>query len=121
MDALVVSAQPTTPDATAALARAIADLVRVEVDRRVAEAITGRPAAAELLTTAEAAAHAKVTPETVRRWVAAGKLSEHRAGREVRIARADLDQLLHRGTRRPRLQVTEKTPEQLARERFGPR
>jgi excisionase family DNA binding protein len=111
-----MSASPT-PEA--ALARAIAELVRAEVAGQVAAALTGRPSATELLTTAEAAAHAKVTPETVRRWIAAGKLPEHRAGREVRIARADLDQLLHRGTRRPRPPAVEKTPEQLARERFG--
>lgn len=107
-----------SPTPEVALARAIAELVRTEVAGRVAAALTNR-SAAELLSTAEAAAHAKVTPETIRRWVVAGKLPEHRAGREIRIARADLDQLLHRGTRRPRLQATEKTPEQLARERFG--
>jgi excisionase family DNA binding protein len=102
-----------------ALARAIAEFVRAEVDQRVAAALAARPAVGELLSTAEAAAHAKVTPETIRRWVAAGKLPENRAGREVRIARVDLDKLLHRGTRRPRPQAGEKTPEQLARERFG--
>jgi len=107
----------TSPEV--ALAQAIAELVRAEVDQRVAAALAGWPAGTELLSTAEAAAHAKVTPETIRRWVAVGKLSEHRAGREVRIARADLDQLLCRGTRRPRPQDAEKTPEQLARERFG--
>jgi excisionase family DNA binding protein len=108
-----------SPTPEVALARAIAELVRSEVAGQVAAALAHRPPADELLSTAEAAAHAKVAPETIRRWVAAGKLSEHRAGREVRIARADLDQLLHRGARRPRLQATEKTPEQLARERFG--
>ena len=105
--------------AEAALARVIAELVRSEVAGQVAAALAQRPAATELLSTAEAAAHAKVTPETIRRWIAAGKLPEHRAGREVRIARADLDALLHRGTRQPRQRTAEKTPEQLARERFG--
>lgn len=110
---------PPPPSPEAALASAIAELVRTEVAGQVAAALAGRPAAGELLSTAEAAAHAKVTPETIRRWVAAGKLPEHRAGREVRIARADLERLLHRGTRRPRPQDAKKTPEQLARERFG--
>ena len=85
----------------------------------LAAVLAERSVPAELMTTAEAGAYAKVSPATVRRWIAAGKLPEHRAGREVRIARADLDALLQRGTRRPQPQNSEKTPEDLAAERFG--
>jgi excisionase family DNA binding protein len=84
-----------SPTPEVALARAIAEFVRTEVAGQVAAALAERPAVAELLSTAEAAAHAKVTPATIWRWIAAGKLPEHRAGREVRIARAD--QLLRGG------------------------
>jgi excisionase family DNA binding protein len=107
---------PPSPSPEAALASAFRQLVQTEVAAQVAAALDRRLAAGELLSTAEAAAHARVTPETIRRWVTAGKLTEHRAGREVRVARADLDALLHRGTRAPR--NAEKTPEQLAAERF---
>lgn len=102
-----------SPDAL--LAAAIRQLVQAEVASQVAAALAARPS--DLMTTAEAARHAKVSPATVRRWITAGKLTEHRAGREVRIARADLEKLLHRGTRRTA--AVRRTPEQIAADRFG--
>jgi excisionase family DNA binding protein len=107
----VTATSPIPPEAQ--LAAVIRELVRAEVDQRVTAALVGRSAGVELLTTAEAAAHAKVAPETIRRWIAAGRLPEHRAGREVRIGRADLDQLLHRGTRGPKPQSSARSPEEL--------
>lgn len=48
----------------------------------------------ELLTAAETAALLKVTPHTVYRWIARGKLASVRYSRKVlRIRRSDLDQL----------------------------
>ncbi len=48
----------------------------------------------ELLTAAEAAALLKVTPHTVYRWIALGKLASVRYSRKVlRIRRGDLDRL----------------------------
>lgn len=45
-----------------------------------------------VLTTAEAAAELRVNPETVRRWIAAGKLPALRVSpRDYRIERADWD------------------------------
>jgi len=105
-------------NAEAALATAIRELVRAEVAGQVAAALADR-APRELLTTAEAADAAKVTAATVRRWIAAGKLPEHRAGREVRVRRADLDALLLRGARA--LPPRAGTPEELAAARFAVR
>jgi excisionase family DNA binding protein len=97
-------------DAMASLARAIAELVRVEVDARVRAALAGRPAAAELLSTAEAAQYAKVSPRSIRRWLDQGKLRALHAGpraadppRRSRPAHARRgpaqDRALARGTR----------------------
>jgi excisionase family DNA binding protein len=102
-------------DAMASLARAIAELVRVEVDARVRAALAERPAAAELLSTAEAARYAKVSPRSIRRWLDQGKLRALHAGRELRIRRADLDQLMRGGRRRE----VELSPEALARQLAG--
>jgi excisionase family DNA binding protein len=103
-------------DAMASLARAIAELVRVEVDARVRAALAERPAVAELLSTAEAALYAKVTPRSIRRWLDEGKLRALHAGRELRIRRADLDELMRSGRRR---NAAELTPEELAERDFG--
>jgi excisionase family DNA binding protein len=103
-------------DAMASLARAIAELVRVEVDARVRAALAERPVVAELLSTAEAARYAKVSPRSIRRWLDQGKLRALHAGRELRIRRADLDQLMRGGRRR---KAAELTPEQLAARDFG--
>lgn len=103
-------------DAMANLARAIAELVRVEVDARVHAALAERPAVAELLSTVEAARYAKVSPRSIRRWLDQGKLRALHAGRELRIRRADLDQLMRGGRRR---KAAELTPEQLAARDFG--
>jgi excisionase family DNA binding protein len=88
-------------DAMASLARAIAELVRVEVDARVRAALAERPAVAELLSTAEAAQYAKVSPRSIRRWLDQGKLRALYAGRELRIRRTDLDKLMGAGRRAP--------------------
>lgn len=48
----------------------------------------------ELMTTREAAAYAKVSEQTVRRWVKADKLKIYHAGRQIRIDVCDLFTLL---------------------------
>jgi excisionase family DNA binding protein len=109
------AALSSASDAIASLARAIAELVRVEVDARVRAALSERPAMAELLSTGEAAQYARVTPRSVRRWLDQGKLRALHAGRELRIRRADLDKLMRGGRRRE----VELSPEALARELAG--
>lgn len=88
----------------------IAQVVREELDRRAKSS-----AAPEYLSTKEAAAVAHVASGTIRRWLREGKLIEHRAGRVVRVARADLDRLLH-GTRRHN---DDLSPEELAARAFA--
>lgn len=44
----------------------------------------------EILTTTEAAAVARVSQATIRRWLREGRLKERGAGREHRISRAEL-------------------------------
>lgn len=102
-------------DAMASLAGAIRQLVQTEVAAQVAAALAERPAVAELLSTAEAAGYAKVSPRSIRRWLDQGKLRALYAGRELRIRRADLDALMRGGRRRK----VELSPEALARELAG--
>ncbi len=57
------------------------------------------------LSTAEAADLARVRPETVRAWITAGRLRGHRAGREWRIRRDELEALMAVGVERAAEQV----------------
>jgi len=43
-----------------------------------------------IYTIPEVAEHLKVSPKTVRRWIAAGGLAAHRFGRQIRITGIDL-------------------------------
>lgn len=91
--------------------------VRAEVRRVIAEAM--RPD--EYLSPASAAKLAEVTPETIRRWVKAGKLTRYgvsgkkKRTRVLRVSRLELERLL----RSDGAQNDELSPEQLAEQRFG--
>jgi excisionase family DNA binding protein len=57
--------------------------------------VADTPAAVlKLLTIKEAAAFARVSTQTVRRWIKAGYLKIYRAGRQIRINESDLVNLL---------------------------
>lgn len=64
--------------------------------RRVLAEQQPKPAndATEYLSTAEAAARARVSVYTIRRWVKSGELTRHMAGTRVLVAREELDRLL---------------------------
>jgi excisionase family DNA binding protein len=49
-----------------------------------------QPKQLKLLSVREAANYAKVSRQTVRRWIKAGYLKIYRAGRQIRIDEADL-------------------------------
>ncbi|CAN5178707.1 hypothetical protein BH11MYX1_BH11MYX1_04460 [soil metagenome] len=96
------------------LEKSIGDMVRRIVREELAAVVT-KPAA-EYLSTAEAAELARVAPGTIRRWIREQRIEQHRAGREVRVKRADLEKLLR--TKRP-ANDDGLTPEQQAARDFG--
>lgn len=67
------------------------------------------------LSTTKAAEYASVAPATIRRWIAAGKLEEHHAGRVLRVSRAELDRMMKTGNGR----VDSLTPEQRWKKKHG--
>lgn len=79
------------------LERMITERVRVEVARQLATARLPD----EYLSAQDAAKFASVTDSTIRRWIRQGRLTEHRAGVRVRVARADLERMMKEGRRRP--------------------
>lgn len=95
-------------DPIEALRDFIAESVRAELAKLAA------PKQDEYLSTKKAAELANVATGTIRRWVKAGRLSNNRAGRLVRVSRADLERML----RNPPLNDS-ATPEQLARRKRG--
>ena len=70
----------------------------------------------EYLSVAEAAAFARVTPGTIRRWVRAGELTRHEAGARVRVRRDELEKFLACEV----VPIDSKlSPEERAHRRFG--
>ncbi|MCC6808233.1 MAG: helix-turn-helix domain-containing protein [Deltaproteobacteria bacterium] len=71
------------------------------------------PAASQraCLTVNEAAELARVTPKTVRKWIAAGELRALKAGRSHRVDRDELVTFMAAG---PKPKEADHTPEQLA-------
>lgn len=72
------------------------ELLRSELREALAEI---QPAAqGDYLDVAGAAHIAGVHPETIRQWIREGQLPKHKAGREFRVMRAELDSFLKGGT-----------------------
>lgn len=94
------------------LRQLISEIVRDEVRAALDQAAL--PSEAPYMSTREAAELARVTPDTVRRWIAEGQLHAVGAGREIRIKRAELEALMKRG--RVKRSSIEQSPEFLARE-----
>lgn len=93
----------------------IEEMVRAIVRDELAKS---RPAndATDYLSTSEAAAFARVSPGTIRRWVRTGELTRHEAGTRVLVRRDELEKFLA-------CEVTpidvNLSPEERARRRFG--
>jgi excisionase family DNA binding protein len=103
-------------------------LVRQEVRAAVNEVLapvleqvrTGAATDVAYLSVERAAAVAEVHPDTIRAWVKAGRLPEHRAGRELRIRRDELHRFLDRvGDGDVRPTVEDEAAMILARRRRG--
>lgn len=90
----------------------VRDVVREEVARARPQA---DPDFDAHLSTRTAAQHAGVAIGTIRRWIREGKLRELRAGRHLRVRRADVDALLKGDRTGP-----DATPEELAQRAYGP-
>lgn len=95
-----------------ALRTMIAEVVRQEIAKA---GLAPKPAGADgYLSVAQAAELASVAPGTIRRWVREGELPDRRAGRVLRVRRADLEELLRRGGDR-RDRDEDLSPAELAR------
>lgn len=90
------------------------DMIRAIVREELAKS---KPdTAPPFLSIAEAADFARVSPGTVRRWVAAKKLTRFEAGARVLVDRAELDALLRREAAPVDIELS---PEARARKRLG--
>lgn len=100
------------------LASGLRALVAEEVDKAIRKLRTELAATPrdEYLSTGAAAKFASVSPGTLRRWIKEGRLTGQKAGRVVRIRRADLEALLRSSGDRPR---NDDSPEALAARDFG--
>src|SRR5262249_47841992 len=72
-------------------------VLRAELPGLLADLRPGSHSGDEYLSVQSAAALAEVHPDTVRAWVKAGRLTEYRAGRELRILGSDLRRFLAAG------------------------
>jgi excisionase family DNA binding protein len=101
-----------TSDIEATLEAMIESIVERVLDKKLAAV---KPTA-EYLSTAEAAKLAGVVPDTIHNWIARRHLRKYRAGRVVRVNRAELEQFLKHGGQRP---CNDLTPEEAAERDFG--
>lgn len=76
-----------------ALRAILREIVREELAER-REGPRGATGPDAYLATSDAAKLARVAPGTIRRWMREGRLPRRRAGRELRVKRADLEALL---------------------------
>lgn len=98
----------------AKLAPIMAALKRLEAQNRTSNA------GDEYLSVRKAAQVAEVHPDTIRTWVKAGRLANHRAGRELRIRRDELHRFLESDdVQKNRLTPEEEAAAILGRRRLG--
>jgi len=111
------SAAPVDGELEGQLLALIRGLVRSEVRAVIA---AGTPAD-DYLSTQDAARLASVADGTIRRWIRERRLEPHRAGRHMRVRRADLLRMMK--APRPRTVHADDpvtmSPEARARARFG--
>ena len=98
----------------ATLRTMIVDVVRVELAK--SQATASPQPHDQYLSTRNAANFAQVATGTIRRWIREGRIEGHKAGRVVRVKRAEIETLLRSGSRP---QVNDESPRVLARRMFG--
>jgi excisionase family DNA binding protein len=76
---------------------AVQDVVRELGERRRPEPSSSGIRVRPLLTTKQAAAIVGVAEKTIRAWVGQGKLKRYNAGRELRVAKSDLERFVETG------------------------
>jgi excisionase family DNA binding protein len=76
---------------------ALRALVSEEVRRALREELSQAPSHDEFLPVADAARIAAVHADTIRAWIAMGRLVRYSAGRELRVKRSDLEAFLRTG------------------------
>jgi excisionase family DNA binding protein len=86
-------------------------VVREELPGLLAQLLPAMPGGDCYLAVAKAAEIADVHPDTIRGWVKAGHLAQHRAGRELRIRLDELRRFLDGGGGGPK---NRQTPEEEA-------
>ena len=103
---------PVVSPFEATLRTMIVDVVRVELAKSQAAPQTHD----EYLSTRNAANLAQVATGTIRRWIREGRIEGHKAGRVVRVKRAEIETLLRSGSRP---EVNDESPRAIARRMFG--
>ena len=74
---------------------ALREIIRDEVRTAIRQELGKKPATAgEFVRVAEAAQIAAVSTQTIRVWVRAGRLTEYKAGRVLRVRRSELEAFL---------------------------
>ena len=94
----------------------IEQIIRRIVREELASAANDQTPVGEYLSTTEAAAFARVTPGTIRRWIRAGELTRHEAGAHVRVRRDELEAFMKCEV----ISIDKNlSPRERARRRFG--
>jgi excisionase family DNA binding protein len=74
---------------------ALRDIIRDELRTVIRQELGKKPAAGgDYLSVAEAAQIAAVSPQTIRAWIHARKLTQFNAGRVIRVRRPELEALM---------------------------
>lgn len=98
---------------------ALRSLIADEVRRAIREELRAKPAGpGDFISVGEAANTASVTPQTIRVWLQQRRLKTYKAGRELRVRRSELLELLAVGTTPSDGAQAERSPERLADQAF---